>query len=115
MSKPGLSFLKFQIFIPINKKLDSVIKAKLRRFKMVSTVKSAPQTQPAAQPPPVTQKSTQSKPQPTTDTVKLSNAALVAAQEATETPTQTAKEAMSGDTQAQRLLAKEAAAKVAAQ
>lgn len=92
---------------------------------MVSTVKSATQTQPAVQSAPVKQKapqstsvdqkSTQSKPQPTTtDTVKLSNAALVAAQEATETPTQTAKEAMSGDWQAQRLLAKEAAAKVAA-
>ncbi len=92
---------------------------------MVSTVTSATQTQPAAQSTPVNQKSTQSKPvnqkstqskpQPTTtDTVKLSNAALVFAQEATETPTQTLKEAMSGDTQAQRLLAKEAAAKATA-
>ena len=81
----------------------------------ISPVTSAPQTQPVAQSTPVNQKSTQSKPQPTTtDTVKLSNAALVFAQEATETPTQTLKEAMSGDTQAQRLLAKEAAAKTTA-
>jgi hypothetical protein len=102
-----------------------ITKANLRRFKMVSTVTSATQTQPAAQSTPVNQKSTQSKPvnqkstqskpQPTTtDTVKLSNAALIFAQEATETPTQTLKEAMSGDTQAQRLLAKEAAAKATA-
>ncbi len=91
---------------------------------MTSPVTSAPQTQPAAQSTPVNQKSvqskpvnqksTQSKPQPTTDTVKISNAALAFAQEATETPTQTLKEAMSGDTQAQRLLAKEAAAKTTA-
>jgi hypothetical protein len=92
---------------------------------MISTVKGATQTQPAAQAPPVNQKSTQSTPvnrksteakpqRTTTDTVKLSNAALVAAQEATETSTQTLREAMSGDSQAQRLLAKEAAAKTAA-
>ncbi|HME44203.1 MAG TPA: hypothetical protein VKF36_14015 [Syntrophorhabdales bacterium] len=79
-----------------------------------STVKSVTQAQPAAQATPVNKESTQPKPQPTTDTVKLSNAALVAAQEATETPTQTLKEANSGDRQAQRLLAKEAAAKAAA-
>ncbi len=59
-----------------------------------------------------------SNPQPTpqvkaqpaaTDTVKIS-AAAQALQEAIETPTQTAKEARSGDTQAKKLLAKEAAA-----
>ena len=62
----------------------------------------------------VNQESTQPKPQPApTDTVKLSYAALMFAQEATETPTQTRKEAMSGDRQAQRLLAKEAAAQAA--
>ena len=83
---------------------------------MVSTVKSASQAQPAAQaPPPVNQKSTQSKPQPTkTDTVHISNAALAAVQEATETHAQTVNEASHGDSQAQRLLSKEAAAKAAA-
>lgn len=65
--------------------------------------------------PPVTQKSTQSKPQPTkTDTVHISNAALAAVQEATETHAQTVNEASHGDSQAQRLLAKQAAAKLAA-
>lgn len=47
-------------------------------------------------------------------TVSLSGAAKLASQamqEATETPAQTAKEAMHGDHQAQRLLAKEAAEK----
>lgn len=44
-----------------------------------------------------------------TDTVQISNAAR-ALQEAVETPSQTAKEASRGDRQAQRLLAKEAAA-----
>jgi hypothetical protein len=84
--------------------------------KMVSTVKSATQTQPAAQPPAVQQKSTQPKPQRTTktDTVHISNAGLAAVQEATETHAQTVNEASHGDSQAQRLLAKEAAAKAAA-
>jgi hypothetical protein len=49
-----------------------------------------------------------------TDTVTLS-ASAQAAQEVTETQAQTAKEARSGDHQAQRLLAKEAAAKKAQQ
>lgn len=67
-------------------------------------------------PPPVQQKSTQSKPQQPakTDTVHISNAALAAVQEATETNAQTANEASHGDSQAQRLLAKQAAAKLAA-
>jgi hypothetical protein len=47
----------------------------------------------------------------TTDTVQIANAAQAALKEATETPTQTAKEAQSGDRQAQKLLAKESAAK----
>jgi hypothetical protein len=51
------------------------------------------------------------------DTVSISSAALsalkAALQEATETSAQTAKEANSGDLQAQKLLAKEAAAKEA--
>ena len=65
---------------------------------MISTVKSATQAQPAAQaPPPVNQKSAQpTKPQHTTktDTVHISNAALAAVQEATETHAQTVNEAM---------------------
>ncbi|MGD0282978.1 MAG: hypothetical protein ABSB95_11520 [Dissulfurispiraceae bacterium] len=55
---------------------------------------------------------TQSKPQQTSyDTVQVSSAAQAALQEATETAAQTAKEASAGDHQAQRLLAKEAAAR----
>ena len=92
---------------------------------MISTVTNAPQpatqpttsttkTKPRAHSTPVKQQSAQPKPQPATDTVKLSDAALTFAQEATETPQQTLKEAMSGDSQAQRLLAKEAAGKAAA-
>jgi hypothetical protein len=42
---------------------------------------------------------------------KAAQAALATLQELTETPTQTANEASHGDLQAQRLLAKEAAAK----
>jgi hypothetical protein len=42
---------------------------------------------------------------------KAAQATLAALEEATETPAQTAKEAGSGDLQAQRLLAKEAAKK----
>jgi hypothetical protein len=74
------------------------------------------QTIPAASP---TSKSTssnqQSAPVQKTDTVQLSHvaqAALAALKEVTETPAQTAKEAVSGDLQAKRLLAKETAAKL---
>jgi len=60
----------------------------------------APKPQPAAAP----------KPQPpVTDTLQIS-AAAKALQEITETSAQTAREASSGDVQAQRLLAKQAAA-----
>ena len=66
-----------------------------------------------------TLKSTESKPQSTpaktTDSVQLSHiaqAALAALKEVTETPAQTAKEAIHGDLQAKRLLAKETAAKL---
>ena len=84
---------------------------------MISPVRTTPRpvTQPtsAAQAqsstPSAAAKPAQSKPQPSTDTVSLSTTAQAFAQEATETPVQTRKEAMSGDTQAQRLLAKEAA------
>jgi len=52
----------------------------------------------------------QTRPQPATDTVALSSAAKAAAEEATETSAQTAREALSGDRQAQRLQAKQASA-----
>jgi hypothetical protein len=45
------------------------------------------------------------------DSVKLSGAALAALQEATETSTQTEREARTGDVQAKHLLAKRAAEK----
>jgi hypothetical protein len=54
---------------------------------------------------------------PKTDTVilsKVAQAAVAALKEATETPAQTAKEAVSGDLQAKRLLVKETAARQAA-
>jgi len=56
----------------------------------------------------------QSAPTPVADTVQISSTALAAQaamQEATESPAVTAQEARGGDHQAQRLLAKEAAAK----
>ena len=87
---------------------------------MVSAISNATQTQPVAQSMGAsTQKPTQSKPQSatSTDSVQLSQAAqamLAALQEARENPAQTAQEARLGDLQAQRLLAKEAAAKSAA-
>ena len=67
---------------------------------------------------PVNKEATQSKPQPTaTDTVQISSAAQSALQkalqEATETTAQTAKEARSGDLQAQHLQARTAAAEEA--
>ena len=70
-------------------------------------------TSPASMPPVSRAKVTQ--PQPITpapvDTVHISSAAK-AMQEVMETPAQTAREASGGDMQAQRLLAKEAAAKM---
>jgi hypothetical protein len=87
---------------------------------MISSITSATYTQPAAQATAVNKKSPAAKSQPapdTQDSVHLSSAAQTqlstikaAAQEATETAAQTAKEAGTGDLQAQRLLAKEAAA-----
>jgi hypothetical protein len=73
----------------------------------------AAQVQPAPQSTAPAQKPSDSKPQPVStanDTVQISNAANAALQEATETPQQTAQEASKGDHQAQRLMAKEAAA-----
>jgi len=82
---------------------------------MINSVSSATHAQAAAKPavqPPAAQQSVQSKPQPApTDTVQISAAAL-ALKEAIENPVQTAKEAASGDAQARRLLAREAADKV---
>jgi hypothetical protein len=81
---------------------------------MISPVTSATHAQPVVNSAPVKSESTQPKPEPAaTDTVKISGAAMAALQEAMETPAQTAKEAGKGDRQAQRLLAKEAAAKAA--
>ena len=75
---------------------------------------SVTKTKPEVRSTSANQESAQSKPQPSTsDTVQLSSAARAAVQEATETPPQTANEARHGDRQAQRLLAKEAAAKAA--
>lgn len=86
---------------------------------MVSALSNATQTQHVAQTAKTQpQKQAQSK-SPTgtpTDSVTLSKTAqamLAAMKEATETPAQTVKEAGSGDLQAQRLPAKEAAAKSA--
>jgi hypothetical protein len=69
---------------------------------------------------PTVSHTTQAKQQPaqskspaagTADTVHLSSAAQSLLQEAAETPAQTAQEAASGDIQAKRLVAKEAAEK----
>ena len=84
---------------------------------MINVVSNVANTEPVA---PVTgtstQKATQVEPKPSgvVDSVQLSKAAqatLAALQELNETAAQTAKEAGHGDLQAQRLLAKEAAAK----
>jgi len=110
---------------------------------MINAISTVTQIQPAAQPVPVNQKPPAARPQATpadvvtlsgaahssaqvtkqppaagpqatpANTATLSSAVQAAAQEATETPAQTAIEASKGDTQAQRLLAKEAAAKAA--
>ena len=83
---------------------------------MVSAISNAIDTQPVAHSTRTsTQKPAQSAPQSAgTDSVQLSKAAqamVAALQEAKETSAQTAQEAAHGDLQAQRLLAKEAAAK----
>jgi hypothetical protein len=79
---------------------------------MISPVSGATQVQPqaAAQPSQTRQPAQASTAKTTvTDTVQISTAAKIL-QEATETPSQTAKEAVSGDRQAKALLAREAAA-----
>ena len=86
---------------------------------MISVVSNVTQTQPAVQASgPSKQKAVapEAKAASTTDSAQLSQTAeamLAALKEATETSTQTAKEAGSGDMQAARLLAKEAAAESA--
>lgn len=81
---------------------------------MMTVISNVTQTEPPVQAPPVTQKPPTPKSQPPqADTVTLSSVAKALAQEATETPAQTALEANKGDAQAQRLLTKEAAAKAA--
>lgn len=87
---------------------------------MVSAISNATPSQPVSAPakasaPKAAQP--EAKAAPTVDTVQLSAAAQAtsaALKEAMETPAQTAKEASGGDPQAVRLLASEAAAKVAA-
>ena len=80
-----------------------------------TTAASATLAPPAAKSATSSQKSAQSQPPSTVstpaDTVQISSAAKAALQEALETRAQTANEARSGDHQAQRLLAKEAAAR----
>ena len=82
---------------------------------MMSNVTNLTQAQVAAQSKPADVKTPQSKPQEKSDvTVQISNAAMAALKEATETPAQTAKEASAGDQQAKKVLAiEEAAAKAA--
>lgn len=71
-----------------------------------SDVKSASQ--------PVNQDTIPTKaPSVATDTVKISHAAVLAAEETTETSSQTAKEAQSGDIQAKNLIARQAASEAA--
>ena len=92
-----------------------MVSAMARATQTDPTTASATQTRHAAKSPTARPKSTQSQPQSTTsttmDTVQISSAAQAVLREAIETPAQTAKEASSGDHQAQRLLAKEAAAR----
>jgi hypothetical protein len=79
---------------------------------MSDSVGAVSQTQPAAQPADVRPRAPAPEAQPVPkDTVQLSSAAQAVLQEASETPTQTAKEARGGDPQARALLARQAAAK----
>jgi len=81
---------------------------------MVNALSNATPTQAAAESAPVNPKAPASKPQAAiTDTFTKSTAGQTAAQEAVETPAQTAIEASKGDPQAQRLATKEAVAKAA--
>jgi len=77
---------------------------------MINSVSRATHAQPAAPPQPTAARQpVQSKPElAASDTVQISVAAQ-ALKEAIENPAQTAREAASGDPQARRLLAREAA------
>lgn len=85
---------------------------------MSQSVSASPQVQAPTPIKPDTPKGKAAKAPPTQalphENVTLSSAAQAALQEALETPAQTAKEAGTGDMQARRLLAKEAAEKEAA-
>ncbi len=72
----------------------------------VAQAQPQPVEQPATPPPKTAASKTQQTP---TDTVQVSTAAKAILQEVQETHAQTVKEANSGDGQAKRLLAKEAA------
>jgi hypothetical protein len=77
---------------------------------MISPVSNAVQAAPV-EPAVAPQPSSSAKPQAApTDSVQISNTAKAMLQEALENSVQTAKEAAGGDVQAQRLLAREAAA-----
>ena len=83
---------------------------------MMSNVTNLTQAQVATQTKPADVKTPQTKPQQQSDVnVQISDAAMAALKEATETPAQTAKEASAGDQQAKKVLAKEEAAVKAAE
>jgi hypothetical protein len=81
----------------------------------VSAIESATSNQQPLQTKPQSQSNGSTTSNAIQDTVSISSAAQSSVQEATETQTQTAKEARGGDHQAQRLLAREADAKKAQQ
>ncbi|MDA8163174.1 MAG: hypothetical protein M0022_09780 [Desulfobacteraceae bacterium] len=83
---------------------------------MIANVSNSSSAQPTGPSKPVSGKAGQKGLRQTPkDVVHISGAGQSALQEATETREQTEKEAMSGDIQAQRLLAREAAEKAAEQ
>jgi len=78
---------------------------------MITSISSTTHAQPVAQSAPASQPAASAKAQPApTDTVQI-GAAAQALKEAIENPAQTTREAASGDNQAKRLLAREAADK----
>ena len=80
----------------------------------MSRINDLPATQPPAPPPGPRRAALENgSSQRTTETVHLSSAAQKALEEAVESPGETNREAMSGDGQAKRLLAKQEAAKEA--
>jgi hypothetical protein len=80
----------------------------------INNVTQARPVQSAAQAPATNQKASQSKSQQTpTDTVAISSSAKAILQEVQENHAQTVQEANGGDSQARRLLAREAAGTIA--